>query len=156
MSEYVFFWAGPFSQWAKSPFTIDGREFNTAEQWMMYNKALVFGDTHTAEEIMATNDPNTQKGLGRLVRPFDDDTWMQSAYDIVVQGTREKFKQNPDFLAKLEETRGKTLVEASPYDRRWGIGMHVSEPGVDDPKNWKGDNLLGKALTQVRIEIFGD
>ena len=156
MTEYVFFWSGPFSQWTKSPFTINGIEFNTCEQWMMYRKAVMFNDTPVAQAILETTDPNVQKGLGRIIKPFDDEVWMNDAYDIVVEGNRAKFIQTPHLLAELEKTKGKTLVEASPYDRRWGIGMRDNEPGVNDPANWKGENLLGKAITQVRIEIFGE
>ena len=156
MSKYVFFWGGPFSQWATSPFTIDGQEYNTAEQWMMWNKAKTFGDEHHAKKIMETTDPAVQKRAGRLVKGFNDAVWMETAYDVVVQGTRAKFEQNPDFLKALEATKGKLIVEASPYDKRWGIGMGVGDEGIEDPANWKGDNLLGEACTQVRIEMFGE
>ena len=155
MNSYKFFWGGPFSQWAESNFTIDGVTFNTCEQWMMYNKAKLFGDTETLQAIMDTPFPNEQKALGRKVKNFDDAKWMEVAYDIVVEGNRAKFNQNSKLMKDLEETCGKLLVEASPYDKRWGIGMAAGDPGIEDPVNWKGDNLLGKAITQVRIEIFG-
>lgn len=156
MSKHVFFWGGPFSQWIEGDFTIDGKTFNTCEQWMMYNKAKLFNDNETAEAIMETPFPNEQKALGRKVKNFDDAKWMEVAYDIVVEGNRAKFNQNPDLLKELEATRGKLLVEASPYDKRWGIGMGAGDPGINNPANWKGDNLLGEAITQVRIEMFGD
>lgn len=155
MNNYEFFWGGPFSQWAESNFTIDGVTFNTCEQWMMYNKAKLFGDIETLQSIMDTPFPNEQKALGRKVKNFDDAKWMEVAYDIVVEGNRAKFNQNPKLMKDLEDTCGKLLVEASPYDKRWGIGMAAGDPGIEDPVNWKGDNLLGKAITQVRIEIFG-
>lgn len=150
-----FFWNGPFSQWYISPFTIDGQTFNTCEQWMMYNKAKMFGDGLSAIAIMHAKSPATQKKLGREVVNFDDAVWMQSAYDIVVVGNRAKFAQNPVPRAVLERTKGQLIVEASPYDRRWGIGMAANAPGIEDPANWRGDNLLGEAVTQVRIEMFG-
>lgn len=153
MSNYEFFWSGPFSQWYKAPFIIDGRKFNTCEQWMMWNKAMLFNDTETAEAILKTSDPRQQKALGRAVKNFDDAKWMAVAYDIVVQGNRSKFTQNPQLFETLKATGDKTLVEASPYDRRWGIGMGEDDPGIEDPKNWRGENLLGKALTQVRDEL---
>lgn len=156
MSKYVFFWGGPCSQWAYSPFTIDYRTFNTAEQWMMWNKAKMFNDTDAAHKIMVAKSPREQKKIGRQVKGFDDGKWMSRAFDIVVEGNRAKFTQNPEFRKYLENTRGKVLVEASPYDRRWGIGLKEGAKGIEDPSNWRGDNLLGKAITQVRIEMFGD
>lgn len=156
MSNYVFFWGGPFSQWAKSPFRIDGITFNTCEQYMMYKKAMLFNDATTAQAIMANSNPREQKMLGRAVKNFDDTVWMKYAYDYVVEGNRAKFEQNSDLRAELENTRGKLLVEASPYDKRWGIGMEEGDEGIENSVNWQGENLLGKAITQVRMEIFGD
>ena len=156
MSDYVFFWNGPFSQWYHSPFELEGLSFVTAEQWMMWNKAMLFNDISTAGQIMLTQTPREQKALGRRVKNFNDEEWMKHAYDIVVVGNTAKFISNGGLLPILGRTRGKTLVEASPYDRRWGIGMSANDPGVEDPKNWKGENLLGKAITQVRINLLGD
>jgi ribA/ribD-fused uncharacterized protein len=154
--EYVFFYGGPFSQWAHSVFTLEDETFNTCEQWMMWKKAQMFGDQLTADKIMQTDSPWQQKAMGRQVKDFDDAVWMESAYKIVVDGNRAKFTQNPGLLAALKSTRGKVLVEASPTDRRWGIGLAEGAPGIEDPVNWRGDNLLGRAITDVRIELFGD
>lgn len=156
MSKFVFFHSGPFSQWTKSPFVYDGIVFNTAEQWMMWNKAIFFKDYDIAEQILVTKNPFQQKKLGRQVSNFVDREWMTVAYDYVVQGNRLKFEQNPNLLAELRKTKGKVIVEASPHDRRWGIGMKTGDPGIENPANWKGQNLLGQAITEVRIEIFGD
>ena len=156
MSKFVFFWNGPFSQWAKSKFVVDGVEFNTCEQYMMYKKAMLFNDTDTADAIMKTSDPRTQKSLGRQVKNFDDAVWMEHAFDYVVAGNRAKFSQNSQLNKALAETKGKVLVEASPYDKRWGIGMMEGDAGIEDPKNWRGENLLGYAITQVRLELFGE
>ena len=153
---YEYFWGGPFSQWASAPFIIDDIEFNTCEQYMMYKKAMLFGDLEVAEQILQTSDPKAQKALGRKVRYFDDDVWMEHAYDFVVQGNRAKFSQNREFGTVLYMTKGKTLVEASPYDRRWGIGLYANDPRAHDPATWLGENLLGKAITQVRVELFGE
>jgi ribA/ribD-fused uncharacterized protein len=155
-SDYIFFWGGTYSQWIKSPFTIDGKTFNTAEQWMMYNKAMVFNDTATAKSILETTDPKKQKALGRQVKNFDDFVWMEKSFDIVVKGNIEKFKQNPKMLAELEASKGKIIVEASPYDKRWGIGLAADAPNIEDQSTWQGENLLGKAIMQVRTELFGD
>ncbi len=156
MSKFNFFWNGPFSQWAKSPFEIDGVKFNTCEQYMMYKKAMLFKDSSIAQEILKTSDPRKQKSLGRQVKNFDDSVWMVHAYNYVVEGNRAKFSQNDELATLLKATCGQTLVEASPYDRRWGIGMMEGDIGIEDPKNWHGENLLGKAITQVRLEMFGD
>ena len=156
MSEFVFFWNGPFSQWAKSKFVVDGVEFNTCEQYMMYKKAMLFNDVDTADAIMKTSDPRAQKSLGRQVKNFNDAVWMEHAFDYVVAGNRAKFSQNSQLNKVLAETKGKVLVEASPYDKRWGIGMMEGDAGIEDPKNWQGENLLGYAITQVRLELFGE
>lgn len=156
MSKFVFFRGGPYSQWFKSPFIIDGMQFNCCEQWMMYQKAKLFGDKEFANAIMRTNNPREQKRLGREVRNFNDEVWMEHAYDLVVKGNRAKFSQNPDLLKTLEGTKGKVLVEASPYDKRWGIGLAEGAEGIENPANWKGENLLGQAITEVRIELFNE
>ncbi len=155
MKNYHLFYGGPFSQWAKSPFTIDRIEFNCAEQWMMFNKALLFGDQETADKIMSTNRPDRQKSFGRQVKNFNDRQWMQVAYNLVVEGNRAKFEQNPDFANHLESTGSCIIVEASPWDKRWGIGLAEDDPRALDESQWQGDNLLGKAIMQVRFEMFG-
>ena len=153
--KHIFFWEGPFSQWYKSEFEIDGLTFGTAEQWMMYCKAKLFGDMDIAEQIRSTNNPKKQKSLGRQVKGYNDEVWMETAYDVVVIGNHAKFSQDATLYTLLESTKGKLLVEASPLDTRWGIGMAENDEGVDDPAKWKGANLLGRAITEVRIELFG-
>lgn len=152
---FEFFWGGECSQWTISPFTIGRLEFNCCEQWMMYNKARVFCDVESAVLIMQTHRPDVQKALGRDVANFEDEVWMEYAYDIVVQGNRAKFGTIQVFNDYLRSTGDKILVEASPSDRRWGIGMREGAPGIEDPSNWRGENLLGKAIMQVREELFG-
>ena len=154
--KFVFFWGGFLSQWAPSPFTIGRLRFTCAEQWMMYKKAELFQDVETAVLIMRTDQPNEQKALGRGVANYDDDAWMEIAYDVVVQGNRAKFGQLKVFNDQLRATGDKIIVEASPHDRRWGIGMAEHEAGIEDPANWRGENLLGKAIMQVRDELFGE
>ena len=122
---------------------------------MMYKKAVLFNDDETAGAILETTNAREQKALGRAVSNFNDAVWMQHAYQFVVDGNRAKFTQNQNLAVLLEATKGYVLVEASPHDRRWGIGMSADAAGVDNPANWKGENLLGKALTQVRKELFG-
>lgn len=155
-SKYAFFWGGPFSQWITSPFTINGETFNCCEQWMMWNKAMMFGDIEIAEQIMATRDPRIQKALGRKVKNFNDDVWMEKAFEIVVEGNHAKFTQNADCMKALVESKGKIIVEASPQDIRWGIGMGAGDAGIEDPANWKGQNLLGEAIMVVRRQLLGE
>lgn len=149
--KYVFFWDGPWSNWAESPFEFEGMTFNCVEQWMMYHKAMICGDEESAKEIMATKSPRVQKELGRSVKNYDEKAWSKIRYDIVKQGVWLKIDQNPEFKKQMIEDygNGRTFVEASPTDPIWGIGMGERFEGVEDEKNWKGLNLLGKALTEV-------
>ena len=113
--QFTFFWNGPFSQWYWSVFQIDNMSFNRAEQWMMYNKAILFEDQDVAAKIMATDDPRRQKSLGRTVSNFDPSQWNDVARDIVFSGNMAKFTQT-DYLKKiLLKTKGTTLVEASHH-----------------------------------------
>jgi hypothetical protein len=149
--KYVFFWDGPWSNWATSSFQFEDMKFNCVEQWMMYHKAITFNDEESAKLIMGTDSPRAQKDYGRTVDNYDEKIWSAIRYSIVLQGVWLKIEQNPTFKKQLLEDygEGRTFVEASPYDTIWGIGMGVDYPGVDDEANWKGQNLLGKALTEV-------
>lgn len=155
MNKFTFFFSesSPFSQWYRCSFTAHGLTFNCAEQFMMTAKALLFGDQEAAQEIMAAQHPREQKALGRKVRRFDEAKWAACREQIVREGNRAKFTQNPDLLASLLATRGTMLVEASPYDRVWGIGLAESDPRARDPRTWRGLNLLGLLLTGLRDEI---
>lgn len=152
--KYIYFWgnADIYSQWHPSKFKClkTGIIFTHAEQYMMYNKAMVFKDTQTAEKILKATNPKLQKELGREVKNFDAVKWDSVKYDIVQNTCYLKFTQNPDMLAELLKTGDRTLVEASPYDKIWGIGMKENDYGVEDEKNWQGENLLGYALTDTR------
>lgn len=152
---FTFFFSetSPFSQWYRAKFTVDGETFNCAEQFMMYCKALLFGDVECSRRIMLARHPRDQKSIGRQVRDFDESVWCDSREAIVYEGNHAKFTQNPDLLGILRATRGTTLVEASPYDRVWGIGLDASDPRARDPKQWRGLNLLGKILTQLRDDL---
>ncbi len=164
--DYRFFWkptASPdgrvtdacFSQWWASEFTVDGVTYTTAEQWMMAGKARLFGDDGTLAEILATHDPATVKKLGRKVRGFDDETWKRHRLDIVTEGNVAKFSQSPALRAHLAATGDAVLVEASPLDRIWGIGLGEESPDARDPRRWKGLNLLGFALMRARARVAG-
>lgn len=147
--QFTFFWSGPFSQWHRCKFAVDGVEYNCAEQYMMHQKALFFKDTETAKKIMETSSPKAQKALGRQVTSFDAGAWDGVARDVVLRGNLAKFKQNPDLLATLLATKG-TLVEASPYDKIWGIGLKEGDPKTLDRATWRGKNWLGQVLTAAR------
>jgi ribA/ribD-fused uncharacterized protein len=151
--KYVLFWSGIYSQWYAAPMTINGTKYNTCEQYMMYQKALLFEDEEVANAIMRETNPRNQKALGRKIRNFDDQKWKQNCMRIVYEANLAKFTQNPELRAALLSTGDKILVEASPKDFIWGIGMHYDDEGVENPANWKGTNLLGQALTLVKHEI---
>ena len=164
MSEqFTFFYNGPFSQWYPSPFEIDGRLFINAEQFMMYNKAILFKDEDIAYKIMKSTNPKEQKALGRKVKNFNIETWsaepfgpkLSMAWSIVRKGSLNKFSQNPDLLKVLANTVGTTLVEASPYDKIWGIGLSELNSSRLSRDNWLGTNWLGEILTNVRLDLCG-
>lgn len=154
--EYVFFYSGIFSQWYKSKFTVDKIDYNCCEQYMMAQKALLFQDLDLYKRIMATNSPFYQKKLGRQVKNFDKSKWEKVCRDIVYEANYAKFSQNPNLYLELEKTKQKILVEASPYDKIWGIGLDEFNTEANDPKNWLGTNWLGEALTKVRIDLIGE
>lgn len=150
---FHFFWSGPFSQWHPSPFTIDGVAYNCAEQYMMAEKARMFGDEVRESLIMANGSPDVQKRLGREVIGFDDARWKKDARAIVKRGNIAKFSQNPDLLAALFATGNKTLVEASPHDYLKGIGYFINKGRAQRRSTWRGKNWLGQVLTEVRDEL---
>ncbi len=148
--DFVLFWRGPFSQWYESQFVVEDVTYNCAEQFMMAQKALFFDDSESYEKIMATNSPHKQKAIGRKVKNFDVEKWKTVMEDIVYVASFAKYDQNPDLKKILLDTEDRILVEASPYDKIWGIGLSQSDPRALDPEQWEGLNLLGKQLTTVR------
>lgn len=154
--QYEFFWSGPFSQWYPSMFMIDDKTFSCAEQYMMYNKAILFNDTATAKKIMNTINPKEQKKLGRQVKDFDVKVWNNVAKDVVYQGNRAKFLQNSKLYAILMDTGMRLLVEASPYDAVWGIGLSAVAARVTPADEWPGTNWLGEVLTKVRDDLINE
>ncbi len=159
-NKYHFFLNGPFCQWEDSPMKIDSIQFGCAEQYMMFMKAATFEDWEVAARIMMTDRPYEQKQLGRMVRGFDETTWNGGGEDslawmIVQKASRAKFEQNEDLLDDLEYTIGQELVEASPVDPIWGIGLDEWDPRRFDKNLWEGTNWLGRILTQTRIEMIG-
>ncbi|PZT55316.1 NADAR family protein [Paenibacillus silvae] len=155
MEKFTFFWhtASPFSQWDPADFIVNGLQYTSAEQYMMHQKALLFGDLKIAEQIMSTNSASVQKKLGRQVKGFDQTVWEAECQRIVYEGNQAKFTQNEELLAALLATRGTTLVEASPDDRIWGVGLAEDNPRIRNRSTWRGTNWLGEILTRLREEI---
>lgn len=151
--KFVFFWSGPFSQFAAAPFDVEGVSYPTAEHFMMRQKALLFGDAAAARDIMAARKPEAAKALGRRVRGFDGAVWDARKVAIVTAGSEAKYSQNRGLRRKLFQTLGATLVEASPLDAIWGIGLSADDPRARDRAHWLGENLLGRILTDVRDRL---
>jgi ribA/ribD-fused uncharacterized protein len=144
---------GCLSQWWPARFTLDGTTYPTAEHFMMVNKARLFGDDGIATRILAAGDPRAAKAMGRQVRGFDEDLWASHRYGIVVRGSTAKFAQNPELRDYLLGTGERVLVEASPFDRVWGIGLAATDERAHRPAAWLGHNLLGFALMDARDAI---
>lgn len=153
MNKYVFFWNGIYSQWYPSIMVIDGLTFTSCEQYMMYMKAITFNDEEIAEEILNNENPSIIKKLGRQIKNFDRAIWDSVCLAIVYKGNLAKFSQSEPLKKQLLATGNKIIVEASPYDKIWGIGMAEGDVGIDNPTNWKGLNLLGNAIMLVRNEL---
>lgn len=147
------FLKGVFSQWHATAFDLDGRRFVTAEQWMMFGKARLFGDPARADAILATADPGEQKRLGQQVAGFDQAVWDHWKVDIVHRGSMAKFGQNDGARRQLLATGDAMLVEANPRDWIWGVGLSADDKDIADPGAWKGSNLLGRILTDVRTNL---
>lgn len=162
--DYFFFWgseaANPheigrecLSQWYPAEFSVGEHRFATAEHFMMWRKAILFGDSEIAAQILEAQHPHAAKKLGRAVRDFDPDIWAKDRSAIVIEGNLAKFSQNPKLSTFLLRTGQKVLVEASPRDTIWGIGLGEKNPKASDPAHWRGQNLLGFALMHVRAKL---
>lgn len=157
--KYYFFWDGIYSQWYMNPNKLylfkdvdeDGRiiKFISAEHYMMYHKALIFNDAEAAELILKTVHPGDVKAIGRAIKNYDDAIWSAKRFDVVVKGNLLKFSQNRNLLKDLSKYSNLEFVEASPYDKIWGIGLAAEDDSVLDKANWQGENLLGKAINKV-------
>jgi ribA/ribD-fused uncharacterized protein len=162
--DFLFFWGhrpqksgkiGPscFSQWWISDFKDEKHTYSSAEQYMMAGKALLFNDIEIFKQILKTNFPQKVKGLGRKISNFDEQKWLKKRFEIVKQGNLLKFSQNSDLKEFLLSTGNKIIVEASPVDAIWGIGLAKDHADAPNPAKWKGLNLLGFALMEVRDEL---
>lgn len=162
--KYVFFWghqpaadgrltASCLSQWWRAPFSVGNIVYPTAEHWMMAEKARLFGDEDAAGRIRGASSPKQVKEFGRQVRGFDEARWSAARREIVLLGNLKKFQQNPPLAKFLLSTGSCVLVEASPVDRVWGIGLAADDERAANPLQWRGENLLGFALMEVRDRL---
>jgi ribA/ribD-fused uncharacterized protein len=161
--EFLFFWGHTarssgigkhvLSQWWPAAFSLGGVSYASAEHFMMAEKARLFDDATTRDAVLAASKPGAAKALGRTVAGFDGRRWMEHRFDIVVRASLAKFGQNADLRGYLLETGNKVLVEASPVDRVWGIGLAADDARAQVPAEWKGLNLLGFALMRARATL---
>lgn len=144
---------GYLSNWYPCEFSVDGVKFTSSEQFMMYYKALLFGDMEIANKILSTSNCKDIKALGRQVRGFDETMWNLNKKQIMYNGLLAKFSQNRDLASKLISTGNEILAEASPYDKIWGIGLSTKDNRRFDKNRWLGQNLLGEILMMVRYTL---
>jgi ribA/ribD-fused uncharacterized protein len=161
--QFVFFWGHTakstmigkhvLSQWWPASFSINDQIYPTAEHYMMAQKAKLFGDDQAYVNILATPNPSQAKALGRRVRGFDEKLWVAQRFPIAVRGNTAKFEQNAELKNWLIKTANLVLVEASPVDRVWGIGLAAGDERALNPRTWRGLNLLGFALMKARATL---
>ena len=151
----VLFWQppSPFSHWTLSSFTIQDSSYLCVEQYLMAEKARLFGDLSSLDSILKSVDPAEHKRLGRSVSRFDHAVWDRERVDIAITGNYAKFAQNPDMRRDLLSTGDRILAEASPFDNQWGIGLRADNPAALHPSTWRGKNLLGQVLQVVRRHL---
>jgi ribA/ribD-fused uncharacterized protein len=163
-NKFLFFWGHQpskdgsitktcFSQWWLNNFVVEGINYPTAEHWMMAKKAILFQDHEILEKILQAKSPAEAKKLGRKVKNYQEEVWLANRYGIIKEGNFHKFSQNQALKDFLLNTTDRVLVEASPVDSIWGIGMATDNPDIENPEKWKGLNLLGFALMEVRDEL---
>jgi len=163
--KYAYFWGHQkpkngsvgkecFSQWYDLPFHVNNQYYKTAEHFMMAEKARLFNDVNAEKAILKSNNPGEAKRHGRNVIGFNDEVWLKERFRIVVEGNKTKFSQNEALAEYLIATGKRVLVEASPVDKIWGIGLAVDDTNIDNPFKWKGLNLLGFALMEVRDHLI--
>ncbi|MAS95147.1 MAG: hypothetical protein CMO55_18275 [Verrucomicrobiales bacterium] len=162
--KFLFFWGHTprvpgevdqscLSNWFPAPFSVGEHEYATTEHFMMAEKARLFGDREMEDAILGCTDPGKAKAFGRKVAGFDESVWNRERFAIVVEGNLAKFSQHSEMGDLLKRTGNKVIVEASPRDRIWGIGMGKSNESAEAPSKWRGENLLGFALMEVRSKL---
>lgn len=162
--KYLYFWGhrpaandqvgkSCFSQWYEASFKLGGVRYASAEHYMMAAKARLFDDRKLLERILAARSLGEAKALGREVAGFDEALWSAERMGIVIEGNLGKFGQNASLKKYLLGTADRVLVEASPVDAIWGIGLAATDPQATEPAAWRGLNLLGFALMEVRRRL---
>ena len=162
--KYLFFWGHTpkshslvdqscLSNWFPAEFSVEGDQYSTAEHYMMAEKARLFGDLSIREEILQAKNPGAAKRLGRKVKDFNQEEWEKNRFKIVVAGCFAKFSQNQSLKEFLLNTEDRVLVEASPVDPIWGIGLAKDHKDIENPNTWKGLNLLGFSLMEARDQL---
>lgn len=180
--KFVIFWGGIFSNWAMTPFDgrsaypefrrmlddlgiagqpegieitnrLRGKRYESGEQWMMSCKAWLMGDLETLKAIHDIRNPKEAKALGRRIKPFDAKLWEKAGEAAVIAGSIAKFTSSERMRQEILDTGDLMLVEGSPFDSLWGIGIDWREKAAEDPAQWKGRNLLGKCLVAAREVI---
>lgn len=162
--KFVYFWGHKskgndiakscFSQWYPAPFILDDVHYASTEHYMMAEKAKLFNDIEVRERIITTSNPGSAKALGREVKGFDQSIWEQHRMDIVIRANIAKFSQNEELGKFLISTGNRVLVEASPVDKIWGVGLSEQDNEINNPLLWNGLNLLGFALMKVRSVLI--
>ena len=147
------FYGGEFSNFYNSKFTLDNIEFDNSEQYFMHQKALFFNDNEIASKILKATTPAKCKYLGREIKNFSDSKWATVRYDMMLTGCRAKFTQNNRLKNILINTDNLIIVEASPTDKIWGVGLAIDDKDILHIERWKGQNLLGKVLMNLREEF---
>lgn len=149
---HFFFYKSALSQWHMVDFYVEGIKFSCSEQYHMAKKALLFDDINSYIKIMDAKHPRDMQLLGRKIKFFKQNVWDEFKYEIVYNGNYARFDQNQEQCDLLLSTKG-TLVEASPTDLIYGVGLSINDPLIKNPNNWKGQNLLGKILTKIRNDL---
>ena len=151
---HIYFWRGEFSNWYPCIFIYKDHRFNNSEQAFMWEKAMFFDDEKIAAQLLKETNPKYAKALGRQVRNFNQDFWLVASFPAMVAVNFAKWNSSDYLRDLIVSTHPKKLVEASPYDKIWGVGLAQDDDRILDKRNWKGMNLLGKALMNVRKELI--
>lgn len=150
IGEYTFFYKDKIAQWNMKDFYEEGIKYCCAEQYMMYHKAVLFNDFEIAEKIIKSINPKEIQELGRLVKNFNEKVWKENRNKIIIKGNILKFSQNKELKEILFATENTILVEASPTDFLYGIGLGMEDPNLANKDFWRGENLIGIILMHVR------
>lgn len=155
--DFVFFWGSenPYSNWYLSPFRFNNVNYNCSEQYMMHMKAEFFDDHESIKKVLKETSPYQQKKLGRAVRGFNKVLWERACENIMVPALVAKFQSTPELTEYILSSEDKEIVEASPVDKIWGIGLAEDDPRAWNKTTWQGLNLLGKCLMRARDVVKG-